>query len=339
MRQRRKPPGPVTITVRSSVARQVHDRGLFVLWRDAPRSSQRQGLAFVASACPEPDCTCLDMHLDGFVIDDSVRRVSWVSDGIKITGPSGAARGRDQEIELTALVELESGEVQQRTPCGDEEGEGASKARGSDPAGELLDWVRGCMDGELLEHLHRAWMRSKGRAMGSPREEIDLRDRVPGDLVGFEEIFDDERGDQYIHGGGRYWADTYFCLDPDCSCREVRVVFSAASDEPGLAVGAMVVALNPPGGDAAYVARQEVEGGAPEALVGELWQLFCARHQVADYLQRRLARIGALDLRRLWRSQGRRRPVVRPRAPGRNEPCPCGSGKKYKRCCLDRPAV
>lgn len=24
---------------------------------------------------------------------------------------------------------------------------------------------------------------------------------------------------------------------------------------------------------------------------------------------------------------------------GRNEPCPCGSGKKFKRCCIDRPAV
>ncbi len=23
---------------------------------------------------------------------------------------------------------------------------------------------------------------------------------------------------------------------------------------------------------------------------------------------------------------------------GRNEPCPCGSGKKHKRCCVDRPA-
>ena len=21
---------------------------------------------------------------------------------------------------------------------------------------------------------------------------------------------------------------------------------------------------------------------------------------------------------------------------GRNDPCPCGSGKKYKRCCIDR---
>lgn len=23
--------------------------------------------------------------------------------------------------------------------------------------------------------------------------------------------------------------------------------------------------------------------------------------------------------------------------PGRNEPCPCGSGKKYKKCCLHTP--
>ncbi len=22
---------------------------------------------------------------------------------------------------------------------------------------------------------------------------------------------------------------------------------------------------------------------------------------------------------------------------GRNEPCPCGSGKKFKKCCLDKP--
>lgn len=22
---------------------------------------------------------------------------------------------------------------------------------------------------------------------------------------------------------------------------------------------------------------------------------------------------------------------------GRNEPCPCGSGKKYKKCCIDKP--
>jgi hypothetical protein len=29
--------------------------------------------------------------------------------------------------------------------------------------------------------------------------------------------------------------------------------------------------------------------------------------------------------------------TMTPRKIGRNEPCPCGSGKKYKRCCLNKP--
>jgi SEC-C motif len=28
---------------------------------------------------------------------------------------------------------------------------------------------------------------------------------------------------------------------------------------------------------------------------------------------------------------------TRGKTPGRNDPCPCGSGKKYKKCCVDRP--
>ena len=39
------------------------------------------------------------------------------------------------------------------------------------------------------------------------------------------------------------------------------------------------------------------------------------------------------DLRQLWRSLGPRVESVRKAAvPGRNDPCPCGSGKKYKKC-------
>jgi len=34
-------------------------------------------------------------------------------------------------------------------------------------------------------------------------------------------------------------------------------------------------------------------------------------------------------------AQGRTRPDVRPAAKvGRNDPCPCGSGRKYKQCCM-----
>ena len=33
------------------------------------------------------------------------------------------------------------------------------------------------------------------------------------------------------------------------------------------------------------------------------------------------------------KKQTKQQPVVKPDEPGRNDPCPCGSGKKYKRCC------
>lgn len=40
------------------------------------------------------------------------------------------------------------------------------------------------------------------------------------------------------------------------------------------------------------------------------------------------------DLREIWKSMGPRvETVYRPDTPGRNDPCPCGSGKKHKKCC------
>jgi uncharacterized protein len=42
---------------------------------------------------------------------------------------------------------------------------------------------------------------------------------------------------------------------------------------------------------------------------------------------------GVYDLRQLWKSLGPRAQSVRKAPePGRNDPCPCGSGKKYKKC-------
>ena len=39
------------------------------------------------------------------------------------------------------------------------------------------------------------------------------------------------------------------------------------------------------------------------------------------------------DLRQVWKSLGPRvEPVARGDQPGRNDPCPCGSGKKFKKC-------
>ena len=34
--------------------------------------------------------------------------------------------------------------------------------------------------------------------------------------------------------------------------------------------------------------------------------------------------------------QFKQRPFVKARDVGRNDPCPCGSGKKYKKCCMSK---
>jgi uncharacterized protein len=42
---------------------------------------------------------------------------------------------------------------------------------------------------------------------------------------------------------------------------------------------------------------------------------------------------GVYDLRELWRNIGPRVEMLqKPTLPGRNDPCFCGSGKKYKKC-------
>ena len=41
------------------------------------------------------------------------------------------------------------------------------------------------------------------------------------------------------------------------------------------------------------------------------------------------------DLQSSWvgSGSGQKTPVLAQKKAGRNDPCPCGSGKKYKKCC------
>ena len=51
--------------------------------------------------------------------------------------------------------------------------------------------------------------------------------------------------------------------------------------------------------------------------------------------ERSLFRFDEADQRWYFVEEARRKgePIVKGAQPGRNDPCPCGSGKKYKKCC------
>ena len=73
-------------------------------------------------------------------------------------------------------------------------------------------------------------------------------------------------------------------------------------------------------------APQEVREAAPEPETPK--QQYTTSHEGSDLQDQGMKEAAARDTR----EQQHRQPIVKDQLPGRNDPCPCGSGKKFKNC-------
>lgn len=125
----------------------------------------------------------------------------------------------------------------------------------------------------------------------------------------------------------RYWAVDLYCRNPDCSCTTSVIRFHRVEDdETTTFAGEATIDY----ADAKPRARTSSPSAARvfERLWKESEYNLRARHAEASSAVRRLApRI----------KERAAAPPVWGRIP-RNAPCPCGSGRKFKRCCVDGPA-
>jgi SEC-C motif len=158
-----------------------------------------------------------------------------------------------------------------------------------------------------------------------------FEDWQPGDLVSHPRAFPGSELPTLSHGGRRWLLEDLHCIDPQCPCTDVRIVlFDLDRDETGTGsslAGTFVVGLP-------TLAPQDptVENGLlPDtAALAAVWhQLTSATPDLADRLAERRLRMKQLTPP----SPARQQPATRRVVPGRNDPCPCGSGKKWKKCC------
>jgi SEC-C motif-containing protein len=81
----------------------------------------------------------------------------------------------------------------------------------------------------------------------------------------------------------------------------------------------------------------ETEEGKPGDLRGfvEFAADFIMNGEEMRHHERSLFRFDEADWRWYFVEEAKRKgePIVKGAQPGRNDPCPCGSGKKYKKCC------
>jgi hypothetical protein len=273
------------------------------------------GYSVTLRACPSPTCWCRDVELVCTPLD---------------TGDGGDA---DACIIAFNLVE-----EQARQPWDDESMVdmvlARTVARGLTAEGwmRLTDW--------LVEEKRRIM-----EHMDLDSLEVSFSPDVTneGMMAGYEEIFPFAEPLTFSTDEQSCIVDDQYCVQPDCSCNDaVLCFFVLPRDSPtdhGEAVGSADQTLRVTAA-VRYDLRHrtwEIEDDPPVSpstvrkLMTALEEacpdfpaiLASRRHQLRRLFKRWIAGSG----------QPRPLPAVSEPKIGRNQPCPCGSGRKYKRCC------
>ena len=302
---------------------------LLALWlpRGRGRDDLAPGLLAAVNVCGNPACPCTTATLQARLIDDRAERAAREGDKLHVTwratssGSPAPEGGAVLEVDMTTGVVVERG--------------------GGEPPGTVAGFFEEPLPFWVLDAL---WVRWRAPRLPSridwQAQGLDLWE--PGALLSTMLVFPEARPDRYLVDDKVYQVDTLFCVVPDCICTEARLsVLAVSEDGKGL--------------DEIGSARLPPETMVPVGFDGERKHHEAFVQIYLDWRQRNVpAKARLLELRDLTRQRGldlhrlaatRSQPVAysqvrtptrhpSPAArPGRNAPCPCGSGQKYKRCC------
>ncbi|MEI8241959.1 MAG: SEC-C metal-binding domain-containing protein [bacterium] len=155
--------------------------------------------------------------------------------------------------------------------------------------------------------------------------------------VGYNEIFPYAELSSFGLGDCTWTVEDQYCVDPDCDCAEVRLTFVGqprGADVKKLAANDSMpeVVYDYRGGKVGNV-DSEPQAGQP--AIEELLQAAKAGNPAFDReVETRHVLVRKLFMKALHRTDVAAVPLRREEAKiGRNDPCPCGSGEKYKKCC------
>lgn len=273
-----------------------------------------QRLACYATMCQEAGCDARDLHVHAVPIDERVESVTYengrlVFMSVALNGGIPAAQG-DAAVDLD--LDLDSGGL---------------FLRGQDELIDVtydprFDGLVGIMDRSWLDAWAGWWAQAKGRSLRTTQRRAtdDLQDRQPDELLGWEEAFIDPRLESYRHERQNWMVADLYCVNPECDCREI-ILHVAVEGSEEVEAGAVYVDLN----DKISFEPREGQG----AVLAALWAKYKRRNHGTQTLQERWSKMREVG-RELF---GTRTVTGTAQKVGRNDPCSCGSGQKYKRCC------
>lgn len=193
-----------------------------------------------------------------------------------------------------------------------------------DVAAQLLTehpWMATALASELGELRRRARRMLARRDRDSYRFALDHAE--PGAMIPYDRLFPYDWDLIITHGGHHYWASDQHCPKAACPCREIVVALQDISAPDARQVGRLRIT--------GLSRRPRANPSSPSAarLFEPLWAKY------GSELVRRHSEVRQAVIAHA----ASQRPMAQSVIPGRNAPCPCGSGQKFKRCCALRPQV
>jgi hypothetical protein len=151
-----------------------------------------------------------------------------------------------------------------------------------------------------------------------------------GSMVGYYEILPYAKPVEFTLGAQTWLLDDQHCVRANCSCQEAALSFFETSPRcPTQRYWQRADPLHSV--RVRYWTIEPLSGAKDGRWSGQ--DFVDALREVLPDLDPVLAKRQAL-LRRLYRRALSRKTIrLQAPKPGRNERCPCGSGKKYKKCC------
>lgn len=284
------------------------------------------GAAFVVWASPrdrdhgaaDSDCphgALVDMRFDTLVPQQSI-----VLSVRAVELADGAVHAATERRELTCL--LESGQCVAHDAAG--EAFLAASPWFATRLEDRMDLVR--------ERASRAAAQADRHTSARRR----LATHEAGTMVAFDELFPADWDLLVTHEGHHYWVIDQYCAKANCDCGELALdVHELPGDGSAPKIGHARINVREP----------QTKIRATSALIIDVYNALWA--QSKERLRARLREVrraltedAPADLQATTALATARAPTAnaasvfaQPR-PSRNETCPCGSGKKFKRCCL-----
>lgn len=193
---------------------------------------------------------------------------------------------------------------------------------------------------QLKKRFRKGYKENKERIKRYLASKIPIKDITEGYMISYSKVFhpegsvlDGKTGISFSFEfeNRKYFIEDLYCMSPECDCQEARFMFMELNKEKKVLSDIFSVTLS---------FQNKIEFDFFEnytkieaiRLFSKWRESFPALLHTVNYRYDEMKTVGReliiSDLSRTERL-GRKKKKI-----GRNDPCPCGSGKKYKKCCL-----